>query len=92
MANIQVLTFSRIKKIIGKKQFSINAENIEDLISKLVAKYGVSLKQEIFDDERNIKSIYRILVNGRNINLLKGFQTKLKEDDMVALTPAIAGG
>ena len=92
MVSIQVLTFSRIKQIIGEKQFSIDAKNIEDLISKLIAKYGISLKQEIFDGEGNIKAIYRILVNGRNINLLDGFQTKLNKDDMVVLMPAVAGG
>ncbi len=87
-----MLTFSRIKQVIGEKQFSIDAKNVEDLISKLIAKHGISLKQEILDGEGNIKAMYRILVNGRNINLLDGFQTTLNEDDMVVLMPAVAGG
>jgi MoaD family protein len=87
-----VLTFSRIKQIIGEKQFSIDAKNVEDLVYKLIAIHGISLKQEIFDGDGKIKKKYRILVNGRNINLLDGFQTKLNKDDMVVLMPAVAGG
>jgi molybdopterin synthase sulfur carrier subunit len=92
MVTIQVMTFSRVRQIIGKKQFVIEAENIEGLLSTLVSLYGVSLKQELYNEEGLFKSIYRILVNGRNINLLNGFQTKLHENDMVVIMPAMAGG
>lgn len=92
MVTIQVMTFSRITQIIGKKQFVIEAENIEGLLSTLVSLYGVSLKQELYDEEGLFKSIYRILVNGRNINLLNRFQTLLHEGDLVVIMPAIAGG
>ena len=92
MVTIQVMTFSRITQIIGKKQFVIEAENIEGLLSTLVSLYGVPLKQELYDEDGLFKSIYRVLVNGRNINLLNGFQTQLYENDLVVIMPAIAGG
>ena len=92
MVTIQVMTFSRVTQIIGKKQFVIEAENIEGLLSTLVSVYGVPLKQELYNEAGLFKSIYRILVNGRNINLLNGFQTQLQENDLVIIMPAIAGG
>ncbi|MHA1690266.1 MAG: ubiquitin-like small modifier protein 1 [Candidatus Heimdallarchaeaceae archaeon] len=92
MSIIQVITFANIKKIIGKKQFTMEAGSVEDLLDKLFAEYGEELRDELFDDLGKIKPIYRINVNGRNINLLDGFQTKLKDDDMLVLMPAIAGG
>ncbi|MHA1348100.1 MAG: ubiquitin-like small modifier protein 1 [Candidatus Heimdallarchaeaceae archaeon] len=92
MSIIQVITFANIKKIIGKKQFTMEAGSVEDLLDKLFAEYGEELRDELFDDLGKIKPIYRIIVNGRNINLLDGFQTKLKDDDMLVLMPAIAGG
>jgi MoaD family protein len=92
MVTIQVMTFSPITQIIGKKQFVIEAENIEGLLSTLVSLYGVSLKQELYTEDGLFKSIYRVLVNGRNINLLNGFQTQLYENDLVVIMPAIAGG
>ncbi len=92
MVTIQVMTFSRITQIIGKKQFVIEAENIEGLLSTLVSLYGIPFKQELYDENGLFKSIYRVLVNGRNINLLNGFQTQLYENDLVVIMPAIAGG
>jgi MoaD family protein len=92
MSIIQVITFANIKKIIGKKQFTMEAESVKDLLDKLLEEYGKELKDELFDELGKIRSFYRIIVNGRNINLLDGFQTKLKDDDMFVLMPAIAGG
>jgi len=92
MSIIKVITFANIKKIIGKKQFTMEAETVEDLLDKLLEEYGEELREELFDELGKIKSIYRIIVNGRNINLLDEFQTKLKDDDMLVLMPAIAGG
>ena len=92
MANVRVLTFSNIKQIIGKKNFSMNADNIENLLAQLIDKYGPPLKRELYDEEGKLRKIYRILVNGKSIHILNGFQTKLEEEDMVVIMPAVAGG
>ncbi|MHA1952825.1 MAG: MoaD family protein [Candidatus Heimdallarchaeaceae archaeon] len=92
MSRIKLITFTGIKQIIGEKQIDFSAKSVEDLINKLEEKYGTAFSNELFDEEGNIKKIYRIVVNGRNINILDGFKTKLKDDDMVAIMPAIAGG
>ncbi len=92
MAKIKLVTFAKVKQIIGVKQRELEASFIEDLITKLLDEFGVILKEELFDNEGKLRSIYRIIVNGRNINLLDGFQTKLKDDDMVVIMPAVAGG
>ena len=92
MVTIRVMTFSRVRQIIGKTQFVIEAENIEGLLSTLVSLYGVSLKQELYNEKGLFKSIYRILINGRNINLLNGFRTQLHENDIVVIMPAMGGG
>ena len=92
MPQVKVITFARLRQIIGKKQFTMNAESIEDLLEKLFKEHGKELKKELFDGNGQLKHIYRIVVNGRSITLLDGFKTKLKDNDMVALMPAIAGG
>ncbi|MCG3221397.1 MAG: MoaD family protein [Candidatus Heimdallarchaeota archaeon] len=92
MCRIKLITFTGIKQIIGEKQIDFSAKSIDDLINKLIEKFGTVFSDELFDEEGKIKKIYRIVVNGRNINILDGFQTKLKDDDMVAIMPAIAGG
>ena len=92
MPHVKVITFARLRQIIGKKQFIMNAESVEDLLEKLFKEHGKELKNELFDDNGRLKHIYRIVVNGRSITLLDGFKTKLRDNDMVALMPAIAGG
>ncbi len=92
MVKIVVVTFARLKQIIGKKQFDYEATMIKDLIEKLIKEFGPELEQELLNEKGEIRKIYRILVNARNINLLDGFNTELHEDDMVVLMPAIAGG
>jgi len=92
MAKIKLVTFARIKQIIGRKQMELEADTVEDLLEKLLKEYGYTLKNELFDDNGKLKHTYRVVVNGRNINLLDGFKTKLKKDDMVVIMPAVAGG
>ena len=92
MVEVNVVTFARIKKIIGKKQFPFEAILIKDLIANLILEFGPELEKELFNEKGEIRKIYRIIVNARNINLLDGFETKLQEKDMVVLMPAIAGG
>ena len=70
----------------------IEADTVEDLLEKLLKEYGYTLKDELFDEVGKLKHTYRVVVNGRNINLLDGFKTKLKKDDMVVIMPAVAGG
>ena len=79
-------------QIIGMKQFNYNADSVKDLLTKLFSEYGEILQQELMDENWNLKKHYRIVVNGRNINLLNGFATKLTDEDMIVIMPAIAGG
>jgi len=92
MSTVKILTFANIKKIIGEKQFLMEAETVGDVLNKLLEEHGEPLKNELFDIKGKIKSMYRIVVNGRNINLIDGLQTKLEDEDMVVIMPAIAGG
>ena len=75
-----------------KTNYWKKAETVEDLLEKLLKEYGYTLKDELFDEKGKLKHTYRVVVNGRNINLLDGFKTKLKKDDMVVIMPAVAGG
>jgi len=92
MVEVNVVTFAKIKQIIGKKQFPFEATTVNDLIVKLCSKFGNELERELLNEQGKIRKNYRIVVNARNINLLDGLDTELKEDDMVVIMPAIAGG
>ncbi|UJG42076.1 MAG: MoaD family protein [Candidatus Heimdallarchaeum aukensis] len=92
LPSITVLFYSKIKQLIGQRKMDLNSDSIEDLLQKLFSLFGRSLFDELMLDEGVIKPQWRIVVNGRNINLLHGLSTKLKDGDLVAIVPAIAGG
>jgi len=60
---------------------------IEDL-----AKQFPGLQQHLFDSEGNIRSFIRIFVGDDDIQLLDNEKTIIKEDTVVSIVPAIAGG
>ncbi|MGQ4832349.1 MAG: MoaD family protein [Candidatus Asgardarchaeia archaeon] len=92
MAKVRVLPLARVRAIMGVKETTIEAETVEELIKKLIKKYGKNLEAELFDSRGNLKDYYRIVINGRNIKLLNGLKTRLKDNDLVAIMPPIAGG
>ena len=79
MAEITVVTFAKVKQIIGEKQIIFKADTIEDLLNKLFKKYNQILIKELTDEQGKLKKHYRILVNSRNINLLDGLSTPFEK-------------
>jgi len=76
-----------LRNLIGIDRYQINLEkntNISKLLTNLKGEFS-----EIKDlDELNIL----ILVNGKEINILQGFETELKINDIVTLIPISHGG
>ncbi|AKB74678.1 Molybdenum cofactor biosynthesis protein MoaD [Methanosarcina lacustris Z-7289] len=67
-------------------------ETVEVLLKALKRHYGEGFREAVgrpFEDER---PRIKVLVNGRNIDFLKGAETELKDGDVVVLFPPIAGG
>ena len=67
---------------------------IRDVLGELSKIYGQRLKDEIFDPLTNdVRAENQILLNGRHSRYLpKGLDTALKDGDVLALFPRVAGG
>ena len=50
------------------------------------------LKKHLFDEQGNIRSFVRIYVGDDDIKALQNESTPLREDSVVSIIPAIAGG
>lgn len=92
MAKVRILPLAKIRAIVGTKELTAEGETVEDILNFLIQKYGKELANEILDKNGKIKDYYRIVVNGRNIKLLNDLKTKLKDNDLIAIMPPIAGG
>lgn len=90
---IKVKFFANFSDIAGTQEETFSAKTVKELLKK-ISKENKKLGEEIFDDEENLKinEFVNIMVNGRRIELLEGIDTKLGEEDTVAIFPPISGG
>lgn len=91
--SVEVKFFASFREIMGEKQISMSAKNVEDILNKLADKYE-GLEEAVFEDRENkkLRNIVNILVNGRRIEVLDGLDTTLEDGDTVAIFPPVAGG
>ncbi|SKA99517.1 MoaD family protein [Caloramator quimbayensis] len=80
---IKVRYFGILRLDIKKSFDEIEAQDVEVLINIISSKYNLDI-----DELKN--SI--VFVNGKNINELKGFKTKLYDCDEVQIFSPVAGG
>ncbi|AGF97998.1 MoaD/ThiS family protein [Methanosarcina mazei] len=92
---INVKFLASIREIAGahEMQFELNSGyTVKDLLEFLELRFGAEFKEAAgkpFEDEN---PRLRFLVNGRDIDYLRGPGTELKEGDLVVLIPPVGGG
>jgi len=92
---VEVRFFTSLREITGYKVNKIllqNSSTIEELLTLLSEKHGKNFREYIYNKKGEVQGFLSFLVNGKNINIMQGFDTKLKEDDVVAILPPVGGG
>jgi len=92
---VEVKFFTSLREITGKKADEIQLHNtitVEELLTLLSDKYGEKFREYIYDKEGKVHGFLSFLVNGKNINVLRGFDTELKQGDIIAIIPPVGGG
>jgi len=83
---VRVKFFATLREITGKKEIEIKGVNsVRELLDLLFKMYGDEFRKEI--EKKNM-----ILVNGRNILDMNGYETRISEDDEIAIFPPAGGG
>ncbi len=84
-----------LRHLSGKTQFTTNFQediSIRGLLEKISQEIP-DLKRTFCDQELNdSRSNSLILVNGREISVLNGLETKLSDGDEVVFVPVVHGG
>ena len=92
---VEVKFFTTLREITGKNIETIQLQNsitIDELITLLAEKYGKKFREYIYNKKGKVQDFLSFLVNGKNINVLQGFDTKLKQGDVIAILPPVGGG
>jgi len=92
---VKVRFFTKLRELVGKQEVELEFEEpitVAELLSFLVKRYGSSFKNYVYGEDGKVKNFLQILVNGRSITTLEGFETKLKNRDIAVIIPPAAGG
>ncbi len=92
---IEIKFFTSLREITGKKLDHIQLQNsisIYELINLLSKEYGKKFREYIYNRKGEPQDYLSFLVNGTNINNMQGFDTKLKNGDIIAILPPVGGG
>jgi molybdopterin synthase sulfur carrier subunit len=94
---IRVKFFATLRDATGKREVEIDAQgegmDILNLMCFLFGKLGDDFKRAVLDPETgNIRRYIKIMVNGRDIELLNGLKTLVRDGDIVQVFPPIGGG
>jgi molybdopterin synthase sulfur carrier subunit len=92
---VEVKFFTSLREITGKKVEEIQLQSVitvEELLILLSEKYGKKFREYIYNKKGKVHGFLSFLVNGKNINVLQGFDTELKQGDIIAILPPVGGG
>ena len=85
--------FADIRKLSGceREEWTKAAPTLRVLLRELAEHHGASFQQRVVPGGE-LSSTMIILVNGQHIEHLRGVETPLGADDVVAVFPMVAGG
>jgi molybdopterin synthase sulfur carrier subunit len=91
---IIVRLFANFREVVGKDRIEVaGVANVASLLEKLVEIYGEKLARELYlPGSREPKETVHILVNNKVMSLHKGLSVPLKDGDVIAIFPPVAGG
>ncbi len=86
--------FADIRALMGRDEqpWTAPATTLRALLAALCdGRGGAEMSRRLFRDGQ-LHPMITILVNGRNVVHLAGLETRLHDDDVVAIFPMVAGG
>ena len=93
MSKVSVRIPSMLANLFGgDKEFKATAENLGELIQHLIDKHGSEVSKRMLDSNGKLKQVINIYVNGKNVRFTGELETKLQDDDVISVLPAVAGG
>jgi len=85
--------FATVREATGVKNIEMEADTIREVLDSLQVTFGDRFTQTVIEPSTgNLKQFFSCMINGKRIELLNGYDTKLVDNDAVALFPPVGGG
>ena len=83
---------SALKQYVNDQdQVEVAGDSIEEAFKNLCEEHK-ELKQNLYDENGNIRSFINIYINDNDIRYSNGMRSTLKNGDIIQIVPAVAGG
>jgi len=98
LLRVTVRFFTSLREIVGKKEQTLEFPNnepvtVNTVLKKLAKNYGKDFVEYIYDNKSgNVKGFLQFLINGRSVSTLRGLDTELADNDILAIIPPVGGG
>lgn len=90
--------FTTLREVTGKREETVefakdSTVTLDDVLQKLTKKHGKDFTEYVYDRRTDQpKGYLQFLINGKSITPAKGFKTKLRDGDVLAIIPPVGGG
>lgn len=96
MIKIKVHSILTLQEVIGRREVELDLPQgtaLKELLSHMVGVWGERLSERIFKaGTEELLPRIRVMVNGRDMQFLRGLETVLQDGDEVYLFPPVSGG
>lgn len=75
----------------GAEEVCLTADSVGGALRDLIARHG-GLSNQIFSQEGELRQFVNVFLSGQNVRSLQGLATPIREGDVIAIIPAVAGG
>lgn len=95
MMRVEVRLFAILREMAKQKVVTEElpgGSGVLDVVLRLCERFGPSFLAQVLNERGRLSESLTVLVNGHNIAFLAGASTKLKDGDVLAIFPPVAGG
>ncbi len=93
---VKVKFFALVRELTGKREEVVDLEDqatVRALLDRLVKQYGDKFQEYVFDPKSMEPRVHvQFLIDGRNVMLMRGLETTLKDGNSFAILPPVGGG
>lgn len=90
MAKVRIPTPLR-KYTGGRDEVTTSGGTLREVLENLETEHG-GIRERICDAGGELRRFVNVFLNDEDVRYLSGLDTRVKEEDIISIVPAIAGG